>query len=361
MSEDETGGDRRDLTRTTLQLAFLVVLIGGVGWILRPFLMPIAWAATIAVATWPLVPRLQGWLGGSRRLVVAVMTLALLLALIAPLYVAVSTIAENAARIADWTRDLSQLSLPAPPAWLASVPFVGATATRQWQQLATQDPATLAATVLPYVRTVATWLASRVGGIGVLLVQCLLTVVLAAMLFANGEAVADRVTRFARRLAGAQGEQAVHLAAQAVRAVALGVVVTAAAQAALGGIGLAVAGVPLAAVLTAVMFVSGIAQAGPTPVLIPAVIWVYVRDGVGMGTVLLVWSLVVGLMDNLLRPLLIRRGADIPLLLILAGVIGGLIAFGIIGLFVGPVVLAVAFTLFDAWLAAPAPPRTDGE
>jgi predicted PurR-regulated permease PerM len=351
MTDRETGSESRDLTRTTLQLVFLGALIGGIFWILRPFLMPIAWAATIVVATWPVVPRLQHWLGGRRGLAVAVMTAALLLVLIVPLYIGISTIAEHATRIVEWTKTARDLAVPPPPDWLAKIPLIGATAAAQWQEIAAADPADLSARVLPYARTIGAWSASKLGGIGMLFVQFLITVGVAALLYGNGEYLADRVSRFARRLAGAQGDHAVQLAAQAVRAVALGVVATAAAQAALGGIGLAVVGVPFAAVLTAVMFVSGVVQAGPVPVLLPAVIWVYARDGAGSGTALLIWSLLVSVMDNVLRPLLIKRGADIPLLVILAGVIGGLIAFGVIGLFVGPVVLAIAYTLLDVWLA----------
>ena len=124
---------------------------------------------------------------------------------------------------------------------------------------------------------------------------------------------------------------------------------TALVQAFLGGVGLAVVGIPFAAILTAVMFVLCLAQLGPVLVLLPAVIWLYWQGHSVLGTVLLVWLLVVGSLDNLLRPLLIRRGADLPLLLIVAGVIGGLIAFGFVGIFIGPVVLAVAHTLLEAW------------
>jgi len=140
------------------------------------------------------------------------------------------------------------------------------------------------------------------------------------------------------------------LAGQAVRGVALGVVVTALAQSVLGGVGLAVAGIPFAAVLTAVMFMLAIAQIGPLLVLIPSVVWLYWSNSTGWGTFLLVWTLVVGTMDNFLRPILIKKGADLPLLLIFAGVVGGLIAFGLIGIFVGPVVLAVAHKLLSAWV-----------
>jgi predicted PurR-regulated permease PerM len=131
----------------------------------------------------------------------------------------------------------------------------------------------------------------------------------------------------------------------------MGVVLTALIQTALAGIGLGVAGIPFAGFLTAVVLVLCVAQIGPLLVLIPAVIWLFWTDQSAWGAVLLVWSIVVGVLDNVLRPLIIRRGADLPLLLIFAGVIGGLIAFGIVGLLVGPVALAVAYTLLKEWMA----------
>ena len=136
---------------------------------------------------------------------------------------------------------------------------------------------------------------------------------------------------------------------------ALGVGVTAIVQAVVGGIGLAIAGVPFAALLTAVMFMFCIVQIGPTLVLAPAVIWVFWSGSTGWGIFLLIWTLVVGTMDNFLRPWLIKRGADLPLLLIFAGVIGGLLGFGLVGIFVGPVMLAVSYTLMVAWLDDPEP------
>jgi predicted PurR-regulated permease PerM len=154
-----------------------------------------------------------------------------------------------------------------------------------------------------------------------------------------------------RRLADDRGESSVVLAGQAIRAVALGVVVTAVVQSTLAGIGLAVAGVPYAAVLTAIALILCIAQLGPTLVLAPAVGWLYWTGDPVWGTVLLVWTILVGSMDNFLRPFLIKRGADLPLLLIFVGVIGGLISMGIIGLFVGPTVLAVTYRLLESWVA----------
>ena len=140
------------------------------------------------------------------------------------------------------------------------------------------------------------------------------------------------------------------LGAKTIRGVALGVGLTAVIQTVLGGIGLAVAGVPAVAVLSAVMFVLCIAQLGPALILFPAVIWLFWSDQTLWGSILLAWSVVVVALDNFLRPVLIKKGADLPLLLIFAGVIGGLVAFGIIGLFIGPVVLAVTYTLLGAWI-----------
>ncbi|MGC4000802.1 MAG: AI-2E family transporter [Anaeromyxobacter sp.] len=194
------------------------------------------------------------------------------------------------------------------------------------------------------------WIAASAGGLGAAVVQLLLTVVISAILWSSGEAAARGVLRFLRRLAGDQGEKVGVLAAKAIRAVALGIVVTALAQTLLAGVGLAVAQVPHASVLTAVAFVLCIAQLGPMLVLAPTAIWLFSTGAPVRGTLLLVFAVVAGLLDNVLRPVLIRKGADLPLLLIMAGVIGGLFAFGVVGLFVGPVLLAVTWTLLSSWV-----------
>jgi predicted PurR-regulated permease PerM len=339
-----------DLTRITFQLLALGVMIGASLWILRPFLVALTWATTIVVATWPLLIRAQARLGGRRSLAVALMTLVLLLVLVVPLSLAVMTIVGHSDQIVDWSRSLATLGVPPPPAWLETIPLVGARIAERWRHLAAGGPEAMTALFAPYAAGVVLWFVSQVGNIGRLLLDSLLTVVLAAILYASGETVALGAHRFARRLAGPHGENAVLLAAQAIRAVALGVVLTAIVQSVLAGIGLAIAGVPFATFLTAVMFVLGVAQVGPILVLIPAVIWVYARSGGAWGTAFLVWAVVCSTLDNFLRPVLIRRGVDLPLLLIIPGVIGGLIAFGVVGLFIGPVLLAVTYTLLESWI-----------
>lgn len=341
-----------DLTRTVLAVLAIGMLIAASFWIVRPFLPSVIWATMIVVASWPLMLRIEARLWGSRTLAVIVMTLALLFVLIVPLTLAITTIVNNAEQMVGWVKALKTVTVPPPPDWVSALPVVGETVADAWQKLGAAGVAELSEKATPYAGQVLKWFASQVGGVGVIFVEFLLMVVIAAIMFATGEHAAAGVRRFARRLAGARGEEVVHLAAQAVRGVALGVIVTALVQALLGGIGLAVAGVPFATVLTAVMLLLAIAQIGVVPVLAPAVGWLYWSDEPGMATALLVWTILVTTLDNFLRPLLIKRGAaDLPLLLIFAGVIGGLIAFGLAGIFIGPVVLAVTYMLLESWVS----------
>ncbi len=343
-------GSQRDITRTVLAVIFIGVLIGTSLWILKPFLGAAVWAVTIVTATWALMLSVQRRLRGSRPLAVAVMTVVLLLVLVVPLWLAIGTIVSNADQIAGWVKSLSTFQVPPPPAWLGRLPVVGGELAAAWEKVALAGLQDFMKRLAPYGGIAIRWFAAEVGGFGALVLQFLLTVVFAALLYAQGEAAAAWIRRFGRRLAGPRGDHSVHLAGQAVRGVALGVVVTALAQSILGGVGLALVGIPFAAVLTAVMFMLAIAQLGPLLVLVPSVAWLFWSGSTGWGTFLLFWTLVVGTMDNFLRPILIRKGADLPLLLIFAGVVGGLIAFGLIGIFVGPVVLAVAHTLITAWV-----------
>jgi predicted PurR-regulated permease PerM len=340
---------RGDLTRTVLAVLLIATLIGASFWVLRPFLLALVWATMIVVATWPLMLNVQSALR-RRWLAVTVMTAAMLIVLIVPLSLAVQSVVENSDTIVQTVRGLTTHEIPPPPDWVAKIPLVGSQISGYWHGVAAGGKEGLAGRLAPYAGDAARWLAGQFGNIGLLGFHFLLTVAIAAILYANGENASDGVIRFGRRLAGDRGERVVRLAGQAIRGVALGVVVTALVQTVLAGLGLAVAGVPYAALLTAVVLFLCIAQIGPLVVLAPAVIWLFWIDETGRATLLLVWTLVVAPIDNVLRPILIRRGADLPMLLIFAGVIGGLLSFGIIGLFVGPVMLAVTYTLLREWV-----------
>jgi predicted PurR-regulated permease PerM len=339
-----------DLLRVTLAVSFIGALTLASFWILQPFLPALVWATMVVVTTWPLLLRLQRWLRGGRAVAVTAMTFAMLTIFVVPVAAAVLTLIENADQVGRWLASLDEVRLPMPPDWLKGLPLVGARADSAWRDLASAGPEELARLLTPYFAKAVTWLAAEAGGIGKLALQVVLIVLLSAILFAQGESASKLVHGFANRLAGERGVGAVTLAGQAIRAVALGVVVTAVVQTLLAGLGLLVAGVPFAGLLSAVMLLLAVAQIGVVPVMLCAVGWLYWKDQSVVATVLLVWTVFVGAIDNILRPVLIRQGANLPLLLIFAGVIGGLLAFGLVGLFVGPVVLAVSYTLLQAWI-----------
>ncbi len=346
-----TQNNSSELTRTTLAVLFIGILITACFWIMRPFLSSLLWATMIVIATWPFFIRLQKRRWGKRWLAVVVITILLLLILIVPICFAVLTILDQSDQIVGWFKSLSTVKIPPPPGWLEKIPVVGNSALEHWQKFAATSPEELSKHLAPYVTTLVAWFVSQAGNFSLLVLHFILSIGIAAVLYANGETAADGVRKFARRLAGQSGDEAAVLSAKAIRGVALGIVVTALVQSSLGGIGLFFAGVPAAVLLTAVMLMLCIAQVGPGLVLIPAAIWLFYSGQTLTGSVFAVWAILVCTIDNFLRPVLIRKGADLPLLLIITGVIGGLIGFGIIGLFIGPVILAVTFTLVRAWVA----------
>jgi predicted PurR-regulated permease PerM len=340
----------RDIATVTLSVLSIGLLIAAAFWVLRPFIPATVWATMIVITTWPTMIAIQRQLWGRRSLAVVAMTVILLLVVLGPICLAIYTIVTHAGDLVERAKALADFKPGPIPAWLAGLPLVGKRAVEIWNHVATSDAEDLKKQLAPYLDDVSKWFLAALGSTGALVVQLLLTAVLSAIMYAGGESAALAVRRFFLRLAGARGERVVLLAASSIRAVALGVGVTAIVQSLLGGIGLAIAGVPFAGLLTAIMFVLCIAQVGPILVLVPAVVWVYWSGATGWGTFLLVWSIAVGSLDNILRPILIRRGADLPLLLIFAGVIGGLIGFGLVGIFIGPVALAVAYTLLGEWI-----------
>ena len=246
-------------------------------------------------------------------------------------------------------REARLSSLGPPPEWVRGLPIIGSPIAEAWgllQQASRSHHTDLLPGLTP-AHFCSGLCRPRAASAPPSFSSCLL-LFFSAVLYAKGELAASAALRFGARLAGARGEQSVRLAARAVRGVALGVVVTALIQASIGGVGLALAEVPFAPLLSAVLFILCIAQIGPGPILVPAVIWMFATDRISSGVILAVATVLALGVDNIIRPVLIRREANLPILLILAGVIGGLLGFGLIGLFLGPTVLAIAHALLSA-------------
>ncbi len=346
----QSGYSSYDLTRSTLSIATIGLLIVSTAWIVRPFVSAFLWATVIVISTWPLLMRLQARLWGKRGMATAVMTLALLLILLVPLAVSVVTLLGHMDQIVQWVSSLDQFVMPDPPAWVANIPLVGDKVMATWIQLASQGPGGVKAQALPYAKLFIAWFVAQLGGAAAMILQFLLTVIICAVLYTNGEAAGLGVRKFAARLGGANGEKAVLLAAGTIRGVSIGIVVTAVIQVLIAGIGLVIVSIPGALVLSVVILFLCLAQLGPALIMIPAVIFEFYTGSKLSGFILLPFALVSMTIDNVIRPILIRKGADLPLILIFSGVIGGLISIGILGLFLGPVILAVTYNLLKQWV-----------
>ena len=344
------GLEARELPRNVLVVLFILGLTAGCLWVLRPFLTAIVGGTTIAISTWPMLLALQRRLGGRRWLAIAAMLTGLGMAIVAPAYFGAVATVQSAGALATWARDLPEHPLPPLPDPLVRVPLLGHRLETAWAELGAGGGEEIRARVSDHASEVLRWLMGRLGNLLGMFVVALMTLGITGVLYAQGEQVAAVLLRFARRLAGSRGEQAARLAALATRGVGLGVVLTPLIQAIVAGIGIAVAGVPRVGLFAVIVLVSCLAQIGPIPALLLPVAWLYLRGAMLQAGGLLAWALVVHVMGPIVRPLLIKRGVDLPLLLIISGVIGGVMAFGAVGLFIGPVLLAVGTTLLQSWI-----------
>lgn len=355
-----TDGRPRDLASITLAVLTIALLVLASLWILRPFLGAAIWAAMIVVATWPLLIRAQARLWGRRWLATTAMIALLVVSFMVPLLLAVGTLAEHFDEIYAFGQSITTMRMPVLPNWVGELPYVGPRLETGWRELTSAGGQAIVSQVLPYVGTVLGWLTSKAGSLGLLLVEFLLTLIVAAFMYQHGETAHYAILKFLERLGGARGDRALEIAGRAIRGVALGVVVTALVQSVMTGIGLAMSGIPFVAVLTIGAFVLSVSQIGALPILLPAVGWLWFKGDTSWAVALAIWSVFIVNIDNFLRPYLIQRGAKLPLVLIFIGVIGGLFAFGLLGIFVGPVVLAVTYELVTEWVRDATPPVDAG-
>lgn len=349
----QTNQSSFDLARIMFGVIFISVLMVASFWIVQPFILGFSWASMVVITTWPLMLKLQHHLFGKRYLAILVLIILLIMLFVIPIGLTIESIVSKAPDVIDFTKKITQedetFELP-KLLWLDDIPIIGQSLFNGWQRLINDGGQQLLTHVQPYIGKTATWLLEQVTHIGNFMIHSTLMILFSALLYYKGEAVAASVKSFALRLSPSKGELVVTLTAQAIRAVAFGVVLTALFQAIFAGIGLTISGFSYVTLLTLAAFFLCLIQVGPMPILIPAIIWLYWNDDNTWGTILLIWTAVAGVMDNVVKPILIRIGANLPLLLILCGVIGGMFAFGLIGLFLGPVVLAVGHRLLSAWI-----------
>lgn len=319
--------------------------------IISPFVGAILWAAILVVATWPLFVRLQQRLGNRPGLATALMTTGLAVVLVGPIALLTTSLSEHVSSAFHLLQDLTSLKLPEnPPAWLSKFPLASRRVDTLWRE-ASADMAGAVERARPYIRAAAHWLLAQGATLGLALLQFLLAIVIAAMLYRNGREAARWVQRFVARVGGPQSLSLLDIAAQTVRGVSLGVVGTAVIQGLLSGFGFWLAGVPGVVLLTFFCFFTAMLQIGTGLIWIPVAIWLAYQGQEGWAAFTVAWGIFVNVIDNFIKPYLISQGSGLPLALIFMGVIGGLLVWGVIGIFLGPTLLATGYTLFKNWLS----------
>ncbi|AKC32103.1 AI-2E family transporter YdiK [Candidatus Pantoea carbekii] len=346
-----------DLPQLLFSIMFILIMVIACFWVVKPFILGFTWASMVVIATWPLMIRLQYLLWGRRLLAIIVMTILLLLLFIIPIAVLVNSLIDNSTLVINWISQ-GHLSLPQLN-WLSDIPMIGQKLHFSYHRLLNGGSIAIIQHLQPYLGRTTRFFFAQAGNFSRFMIHLALMLLFSVLLYWRGEHVGYGIRHFAYRMGGNRADATVLLASQAIRAVALGVVVTALVQGILGGIGLAISGIPYSTLLTVLMILTCLVQLGPLVMLIPAIIWLYWIGDTTWGTVLMIWSCIVGMLDNILRPILIRMGADLPTILILSGVIGGLVEFGMIGLFIGPVVLAVSYRLLSVWIHEVSAPNED--
>jgi predicted PurR-regulated permease PerM len=314
----------------------------------------VLWGAIIATAVEPLVTRL---FPGKRKLGSLVFLLLALSVVLLPTWFLLDSVVHSLSNLGQHLA-AGELKLPAPDARVASWPLIGDRAFAAWQH-AYDAPSELRERAIPMVRPVGRWMMQSAGHLLTALGHSLFAVLLAMLFLRNAEACARALRTFAERLLPTRGAELINLAGATICSVAQGVLGVAVLQALAGAIALFVAGVPGAALWSAAILLLAVTQLPPLLVLGPATVWVFNHHGATFGVVFLVWSLLVSVSDGVLKPMLLGRGLSVPTLVILLGAVGGMLSDGIIGLFVGAVVLAVGYELLVAWLKTPSPVEPD--
>jgi predicted PurR-regulated permease PerM len=333
----------------TIRLGALALLLYLAITLISPFMTIAIWSIVLTVALYPMYDWMVDRLGGRRRLAAILLTILNLLIVIGPAtWLAVGLI--ESIRTLSNQIDMSVLQLPPPPETLKSWPVIGDPIYQFWDLASTNFQAAFAK-IAPYLKPLGSTLLAIATSAGSGVVKFIIAVVVAGFLFSPAPILVEALSTFSRRLASERGKKFVGLAGATIRAVSRGVIGISALQAFLAGLGLVAAGIPAASLITSAVLILGIIQIGPSVVLIPLVIWSWFALEPSTALLFSAYMIPVGLLDNVLRPLVMARGLETPMLIILIGVIGGTISYGITGLFLGPIVLAVIWELLAAWIS----------
>jgi predicted PurR-regulated permease PerM len=334
-------------------ITLLSLLVIGTVLVLRPFIISLLLAAVLAYASWPVYEWLLARLRNRPGAAAMAMTVLLLLTLVTPFAVMGVSLADNTVELLRLLREALNRPLPLPPDWLQGIPLAGDYLHGKWLAMMQQEEGTLLLQLREQLQQLPlrTWAIDAGTALvnGVVLIS--FSVLICFFFYRDGPAITTRVQAVMERLAGHRARNLIEVTAGTVSRVVNGILGTSLAQSILALIGFWIAGVPGAMLLGLLTFFLSILPMGPPLVWIPAAVWLYFQGETGMAIFLAIWGLLlISSIDNIVKPYLISRGGSLPLLLVFMGVLGGLLAFGFIGVFLGPVILAVAYALLTEWI-----------
>lgn len=353
MQETATeSGHRLRVIETALALLLVLLLIAATFRVLLPFAGVLTYATIIATATSGLFDRMADLLNGRRRLAAVLFGAIAVTITVVPLIYLSSTIAELVRVAERWLSAASNEGIPNLPEWIAGLPLLGKKAAAAWQELQ-RDGLDVLQQYQPQLAAAGRWLLDRSLGVAGAVIEIFLGVVLAAMIHTSRSRILRLASEISVRLAGPDGPKLLDAAGRAIRGVAIGVIGAALLEGVLAWLGFAIAGVPGAIALAAVTFFFAVIQLGPFPVWLPVTIWLGFQGEIGWAIFTAVWGVVLLMgVDNIVKPMLIARSGQLPLLVLFVGVIGGLVAWGFTGMFIGATTLAILWTVLQTWLGA---------
>jgi len=339
---------KKDLIETVIKLSILGVMFVATYRIVEPFLMPVMWGIIIAVAVNPLTSKISDKMGGRNKTVATLFALVIIAALIVPsVLLIISSI--DAVQLFSQSMENNTIAVPPPPPRVEEWPVIGEPLYRTWSLASSNLEATLQKFGPQLKELTGSLLVTAGGGVKVIF-MFIISVVIAAALLATAEKGSAAVEKILKRFAGDAGKDIKTLATATIRGVMQGVIGVAAIQSILAAIGMVLVGVPAAGVWAVLILILAVIQLPPIIILGPIAAWVFYLTDTIPAVLFLIWALVVSGCDGFLKPVLMGRGVDAPMLVILIGALGGMMLSGIIGLFVGAVIVAISYTLFMAWI-----------
>ena len=333
---------------TAIRIGVIALLIALCFNILRPFLSPVIWGIILAIALYPAFRRLSGVLGGRVKWASAIITAVMLLAIILPSIKMVGSLIDGTKYISERIQR-NEIKVPPPPDNIDTWPLIGKSLKSVWYEASADLTATLTR-FQPQLKAMMLWLMKSAMGTAVGLVQFAFSIIIAGILLVNVREGGIMARALFVRLAGERGADFADISTKTIHNVVKGILGVAIIQALLAGSGFLVAGVPAAGLWTFLCLFLAIIQIGIFPVVIPVIIYMFSSADIFTAGFLTGWLILVSLLDNLLKPIILGRGAPVPMLVIFLGAIGGFLSMGFIGLFVGAVILSIGFKLFRVWL-----------